>query len=192
MGDYFDTVVDVDATAEDAPRLAAEVLSWLVAEGIVEPEPSAPAFDIEGDGYAPGPQCGKAFRGDPDRALGLSLHVGRTVFDAGQGDPEAVTCPHCSARVELMDEDRDLDDEAWGLFAEAVQTWAGSEDPAPVRCPSCGTSAPVHRWIWADDHFAFGHLGFAFWNWDALRPEFVAELTRRLGGHRSVELEGKL
>ncbi|MFF4951702.1 hypothetical protein [Streptomyces chattanoogensis] len=70
----------------------------------MEPEPGAPAFGIGGDGSAPGPQCGKAFRGDPEAVTGR---------------------------------------------------------------------------------------GSKFWNWDALRPGFVAELTRRLGGHRTVELEGK-
>ncbi|GDY84963.1 hypothetical protein SAVCW2_41620 [Streptomyces avermitilis] len=35
MGDHFQTIVDLDASAGEAPELAARVIEWLVTEGIV-------------------------------------------------------------------------------------------------------------------------------------------------------------
>ncbi|MFJ7178051.1 hypothetical protein ACIQXA_16990 [Streptomyces massasporeus] len=35
MGDHFQTIVDLDASAADAERLAGRVVDWLVTEGIV-------------------------------------------------------------------------------------------------------------------------------------------------------------
>ena len=35
MGDYFQTVVDRDATEEEAPILGKGIHEWLVGEGIV-------------------------------------------------------------------------------------------------------------------------------------------------------------
>ncbi|MET7914844.1 hypothetical protein ABZU45_02680 [Streptomyces avermitilis] len=38
MGDHFQTIVDLDARAGEAPEFAARVVEWLVAEGIVPAE----------------------------------------------------------------------------------------------------------------------------------------------------------
>ncbi|MFI6768235.1 hypothetical protein [Streptomyces sp. NPDC050355] len=195
MGDYFQTIVDVDATAEDAARLGAKVVAWLVAEGIVEAEPSNCVLDGDGRGHAAGPRYGTAVHDDTYENGGLYVHVGRTMFDSGQGHPEAVTCPHCSARTELTlaDQPWEPDDEAWEPFRGAIRGWdEGDAEATKVGCRSCGRAAPVDRWRWKDDFFAFGHLGFTFWNWTNLRDAFVAEFSPRLGGHRTVELGGKL
>lgn len=52
-----------------------------------------------------------------------------------------------------------------------------------------GDGGPLDR---ENDYFAFGQLGFTFGNWTMLRDGCVAEFSRRLGGHRTVELGGKL
>ncbi|MFF4240319.1 hypothetical protein ACFYYL_30960 [Actinomadura geliboluensis] len=58
-------------------------------------------------------------------------------------------------------------------------------------CPTCERPVDPQAWQWADDYFALGHLGFTFWNWLPLRPDFIAALAARLG-HPLVHLEGKL
>lgn len=195
MGDWFRTIVDTEATPDEARGLAAGVLDWLIADGFVSAERTDCVLGADA-GHAPGTRYGEAVQ-DPDPALaalwsnGLHITVGRTVFDAGQGEPSAVTCPHCAAETPLVDAYWSPVEENWAPFGEAVAAWSEGDD-APVACPSCGRTAPVHTWHWAGDHFAFGHLGFTFWNWPALRPEFVADLSHRLGGHRTVLLEGKL
>ncbi|GAA2081622.1 hypothetical protein [Actinomadura alba] len=99
------------------------------------------------------------------------------------GRAPVVTCPHCAAEVELVDE-------AWEPFDEVLNGWAEGRD-AIIACPACAQPVEPTSWKWADDYFALGHLGFTFWNWPPLRPEFVAEFTHRLGGHRTVLLAGK-
>jgi hypothetical protein len=195
MGDWFQTIVDTDATPGEAQRLAANTLDWLIADGFIAAERTGCVLGADA-GHAPGRRYGEAVE-DPDPRLvsvqsnGLHVTVGRTIFDAGQGDPSAVTCPHCAAEITLVDEHRSLIEEKWARVSNALDSWADGHD-APVECPSCLRAAPVHTWLWADDYFAFGHLGFTFWNWARLRPDFLADFSRRLGGHRTVLLEGKL
>ncbi|SDK43245.1 hypothetical protein [Streptomyces indicus] len=195
MGDWFRTIVDTEATAEEAQELAAGLLDWLIADGYVVAERTDCVLGADA-GHAPGPRYAEAVV-EPDPGLaalwsnGLHITVERTVFDAGQGEPTAVTCPHCATEVPFVDERWMPVEGNWELFADAVHSWADGDDE-PVACPSCGRTAPVHTWRWADDYFAFGRLGFTFWNWPELRPEFLAEFSRRLGGHRTVLLEGKL
>ncbi|MFB6876516.1 hypothetical protein [Streptomyces sp. NPDC056323] len=45
---------------------------------------------------------------------------------------------------------------------------------------------------WEDDYYACGHLGFTFWGWAELTSDFTWEIGRKLGGHRTVLLAGKL
>lgn len=195
MGDWFQTIVDTEATPGEAQGLAANILDWLIGDGFVAAERTDCVLGADA-GHAPGPRYGAAVE-DPDPELvnvwsnGLHVSVGRTVFDAGQGEPSAVTCPHCATEIPLVDEPWSPIEERWAPFMEAMESWAEGHDE-PVACPSCGRTAPVHTWLWADDYFAFGHLGFTFWNWPTLRPEFVVDFARRLGGHRTVLLEGKL
>ncbi|MGX5189036.1 hypothetical protein ACWKT5_41645 [Streptomyces avermitilis] len=42
-----------------------------------------------------------------------------------------------------------------------------------------------------DDCFAFGHLGFEFWNWPEFTPGFRADIARLLDGHRTAYVWGK-
>ncbi|MBC9718722.1 hypothetical protein H9Y04_39970 [Streptomyces sp. TRM66268-LWL] len=195
MGDWFQTIVDTEATPQEAQGLATSVLDWLIADGFVSAERTDCVLGADA-GHAPGPRYGEAVEElDPHLinlwSNGLHVTVERTVFDAGQGEPSAVTCPHCAAELPLVDQYWSPIDENWDRFSDAVNSWPDGDDE-PVACPSCDRTAPVHTWIWADDCFAFGHLGLTFWNWPALRREFVADIARRLGGHRTVLLAGKL
>ncbi|NGN64786.1 hypothetical protein G5C51_12850 [Streptomyces sp. A7024] len=195
MGDWFQTIVVTDATPGEAQQLADNVLGWLIADGIVSAERTDCVLGSE-LGHPPGPRYAAAVEdADPELVKlwsnGLDIAVGRTVFDTGQGEPEAVTCPHCAAEVRLVDEGWQLIDEKWDHFRDAVHSWPEGEEE-PVACVSCGRSAAVHVWQWADDCFVFGHLGFTFWNWPTLRPGFVTDVAHRLGDHRIVLLEGKL
>lgn len=193
MGDRFQAIVDVQASAQEAGTLAADVRSWLISSGVVSAERTDCVLSAD-LGYPSGPGAdavvGLSGWSVPWQG-GLDITIGRTVFDAGQGDPMAVTCPHCSAVIDLLDEDFELSDEAWEPFREVVHGWGEGRDVI-VPCPACGRPVEPTFWKWADDYFVFAHLGFMFWNWPPLRPEFVAEFTRHLADHRTVLLEGKL
>ncbi|PWU51956.1 hypothetical protein DLJ46_03885 [Micromonospora globispora] len=98
MGDWFQVIAAPEATADEADRLAAEVLAWLVERGIVRPERTACVLG-EG-GHAPGPNWRVAVT-DPDAGLlglgthGLEVITGRTVFYSP--DLDSVACPYCGS-----------------------------------------------------------------------------------------------
>ncbi|MFD3379813.1 MULTISPECIES: hypothetical protein [unclassified Streptomyces] len=218
MGDHFQTVVDVDATADEARALAARVVEWLVAEGIVLGERTDCVLG-QPLGHPPGPNWQRAVEESPDWDPwdGLAVHTERTVFDSGQGGPESVTCPRCETTAplsgETYDEDyepsgegpageADLDPDSgegegeaensvWPRFAAAMGTWHET-GAATVDCPACARPVALTDWIWEDDHYAFGHLGLEFWNWPELRPDFIQDISRLLDGHRTVHVWGKL
>ncbi|MFI9533028.1 hypothetical protein ACIG56_07275 [Nocardia fusca] len=198
VGDWFQTIVDKDVSAQNAQALAANILDWLISSGVVVAERDDCVLGAE-SGHRPGPAVGAVVdsaAGDSSfRDLwtnGLAIVTERSVFDAGQGDPIAVSCPRCGTATRLVDDCYELIPEVWELFGSGIHAWAEGQDDAVVPCPSCAQQVEPTDWIWADDYFALGHLGFKFWNWPPFRPDFVAEFGRRLGDHRIALVEGKL
>lgn len=139
MGDHFQTIVDLDATEQDAAQLGAGLLDWLIADGIVSAERTDCVLDGDGYGNAPGPNYAKAVD-DPGPvelwSNGLHVATGRTVFDSGQGDAGAATCPLCATEIRLVDDTWCPVDGAWAPFAGKLGAWADGGEGA-VECPSC-------------------------------------------------------
>ncbi|TQF09917.1 hypothetical protein FJV41_42150 [Myxococcus llanfairpwllgwyngyllgogerychwyrndrobwllllantysiliogogogochensis] len=181
MGDSFQTIVDRDASADDAPRLAAEVRDWLVARRIIEQELTDCAL---GDsGHRPGPGHAAAVE-EPDeetgvlslQANGLQIEVGRTVFYTIGSE---LTCRACGAQFEPED--------GW---SEAVDDWYNGNDSAEFECPECGKPERLVEWS-GEFPWGFGNLGFKFWNWPPLSGRFIQEVAEMLG-HRIVLVRGDL
>jgi hypothetical protein len=183
MGDWFRTVVDRDASADEAARLADSIRDWLITEGIIAATPNAGCV-LGGNGYPPGPAFAKAVKVPPDHQFlglvtcGVAIVTCRTVFHAGQFGLN-VFCPQCEARS--------AGDELWN---QAVNEWFRAEGPGLLTCAQCGHTEPVAEWAY-DPPWGFGHLGFEFWNWPPLSRSFVDEVRRRLG-HRTVLVTGKM
>lgn len=193
MGDFFQTIVDLDAGPDDTDQLAHRAVRWLVAEGVVRADRTACVLG-QPLGHPPGPDWHRAVDADDaDRNPydGLAVHVGRTVFDGGQGEPEAVVCPRCAATTTFVTDSWELDDEIWRPFRDAMEDWHHT-GTAEVACPACARLVPLPEWTWADDYFTFGHLGFTFWNWPELTAGFEDGLSRALDGHRTRRVGGKL
>lgn len=130
---------------------------------------------------------------------GLSLITGRGFFDSGQGGFD-VACRACQEHTEMATvctyrhceryrstgrlANKALK-EAW---IAAIDEWWDAEAPVKLACPRCGHQEPLTDWI-HDPPQGYGWLGFKFWNWPALTPEFVAEVGRQLG-HRVVLVGG--
>lgn len=182
MSDGYQSIVDIEASEDEAPPLALAVLKWLQSEGIVSLESSDCVLG-EGYGYAPGPKYQKAV-GKLDPMLlqlqinGLKVIPKRTVFDAG-GAGFSLECPTCSTAFDEV--------AGWG---DSVGEWFEQSGTALLQCPKCHASNPVLKWK-HDPKYAFGNLGFEFWNWLPFTDTFIEQVRSRLG-HRIVIVNGCL
>lgn len=183
MGDWFQTIVDEEASAEKAETLANEIRDWLIDRGIIQTTMTDCVLGGNGRGYPPGPHFEQAISPGAHHHFlqlwtnGLHFVIGRTVFDSGQGET-TVLCPKCQTP-------RD-DHTQW---VDAIGEWYEGKT-ALLRCPHCNTSTPITEWKF-DPPWGFGNLGFTFWNWPPLKDEFVSELGERLN-HQIVIVKGKL
>lgn len=183
MGDWFQSIVDPEATEAEAPALADRVLRWLVDEQIVASERTDCVLSNRG-GYAPGPAYVKA-TGSPDahvlqlRANGLEVVSSHTVFHNG-GLGFEIVCAACGGRF----------DPPQGLWADAVSEWYDRAGQGMLACPGCSVSRPISEWQ-HDPPLGFGNLGLTFWNWSELIDEFVSAVGKRLGD-RVLLVVGKL
>jgi hypothetical protein len=169
LGDYFQTIADVEADAEEADELADAVVSWLLETGVVLSADCVSRNEVTTEG--------------------LVVLTGRNVFYSMTGENE-ITCPHCG---QVTASDCDDDDRPIGVWQDLLDTigvwYDGRRGDRP--CPSCDNSVELNDWIWSPP-WGFGYLGFTFWNWgEPLRPQFKAEVSHRLG-HRTVYPHGKL
>ncbi|MEU9705812.1 hypothetical protein [Streptomyces sp. NPDC047981] len=191
MGSYFQTVVDLDATQADAHALAGSGLDWLVTEGIVRAELTDCVLGAP-SGHPPGPAWAMAVgQEDWEPSDGLRIETSRTVFNCGQGEPMFAVCPYCAARVDFYTARLEEIEGAWEPFGEAISAWSDTGSAA-VACLRCRRRGDLTVWTWSDDYFAFGYLGFEFWDWPDFSPGFLEGLSRALGGHRTVLMEGKV
>ena len=172
MSDNIVWIVDEDASADEAPALAARVREWLVAERIVAPGPgeiedgtlllrrgdAAPAWDTF--------PC--EWRITP---CGLEVSVGRRVFHTGGNGIDGIGCPACGAV-------HGADDLPW---SDAVEAWLREEGDDAMACGTCGARRGIAEWAF-EMPWGFGHLAFGFWNWPV--GERLRDEVARLTGHR--------
>ncbi len=183
MGDWFQSIVDTEATEIEAPSLADRVLRWLIDEQIVASELTDCVLSEPG-GYGPGPAYVKA-TGVPDdltlrlRTNGMEVVSTRTVFHNG-GIGFKLVCSACGSRTEPKR----------GWWADAAGEWYARAGPGMLKCPACQVSKPVTEWQ-HDPQLGYGNLGFTFWNWPKLTDDSVASVGKLLG-HRVLHMGGKL
>lgn len=179
MGDYFDIIVDEEATEEEAPALGTSVVEWLISEGIISGEMTDNVLGSD-LGYPPGPNSDKA-GGEkvPDyRTNGMELITGRTVFHSVDREINLI-CSECGTCFQPPDE--------WG---DAIGEWYDRTGSGLLACVHCGRKKPITEWR-HEPPWAFGNLGFKFWNWPALTESFIQQVSQRLG-HKVVHVCGKL
>jgi hypothetical protein len=183
MGDWFQSIVDLEATEDEAEILARDIIDWLVSEKIIDEESCDCVLGENSYGYPPGinwPAIVKEYFSSFLELLtnGLNISIGRKVFHSGQG-PVSIACPNCN-----MEGARDRD---WG---DAISEWYTRSGEGIVTCTSCGRATSITKWdfqpVWG-----FAELGFEFWNWPPLKQSFIDELSHRLG-HNILFIDGKL
>jgi len=194
MGDYFQNVVDVDATDEEAGRLGERLLRWLVESGIVVGTPSDNVLGAE-MGYGPGPRCSEAVTARDDGMLtlwtnGLHLIDHRHIYDCGQEGVGPVVCPWCGERDVLENYETHSMSDRWEDLSAAFGRWLDGGD-GELACLHCRRIVKLKDWRWEEPVYAFGSLGVRIWNWPPLKEGFLADVARVLS-HRVVVNGGKL
>ncbi len=178
MGDYFQTIVDVDCLDEaEAVSLGRRVIERLIERGIVGREP-ADRPHVPDHGHPPGPRFAGALAAslsDDEERLVRTLQMNvaeviahRSVHHGGQGDVELI-CPRCDARQEPPSDWRD-----------AVAEWYEERGPGALARGACGERTPVTEYR-HDPPYGFSCLGIAFWNWPPLSHAFVQQVGELLG-----------
>ena len=192
MGDNSQIIVDTDAGLKDAEELAVVVREWLVTEEIIDADPGDSVREHIG-GHRLGPNYPSVIEPNSDRAqiswengvsaarrvdcIGgrLEFLIGRRVFDAGGNGIEL----HCESCEEILVNEQVFDAHPRG-YMDAVGRWFDGDDRVSFPCPSCGKDRLLTEWR-GPFPWAFGYLGFQFWNWPPLSREFVQRLTQKLG-----------
>ncbi|WP_240967612.1 hypothetical protein [Streptomyces composti] len=94
-------------------------------------------------------------------------------------------------RTDFFTETWDPMDGADDAFLDAMTTWHETGE-ATVTCPHCTTPSALPAWTWADDFYAFAHLGFELWNWPEFSSRFLTDFAQVLDGYRVVRVWGEL
>ncbi|GAA4897553.1 hypothetical protein LX16_1099 [Stackebrandtia albiflava] len=193
MGDWFQSITDLDAEVDEAGPLAESITAWLVSVTVISAERTDCVLGAD-LGHPPGPG-GSAVVEEPDllpwgsRTNGVSIHIGRKVFTTVDEDSRLV-CPGCHRVGEWRDARGDESAQA-ARFSEVLTDWLGGGG-SRLDCLGCGLASRLNDWRWSGTPWAFAALGLTFWNWPSLRPDFVTEFGHRLGGHRIRSVSGKL
>ncbi|MEU3552771.1 hypothetical protein [Streptomyces fragilis] len=196
MRKRYQTLVDLDATAEDRAASADRGLRWLVEQGVVRPETVArEAFRRCGE-HPPGERWHTAVApSDGEPGDGVTVVAVGCVFDGGPlREPEQAWCPHCAGRLHLLPTEGRAGPggrQPWDRVKDAIDTWVDT-GRAVLACGHCGRDGDLTAWTWEGNYFAFAHLGFEFWDWPELRDSFVEEFARVLDGHRLTVVRGSV
>jgi hypothetical protein len=186
VGTWIQTVVDIDATSDEAMPLGQAIVGWLVERDVVKAASTSRATHIAGPRS---PSIVVAALEIYERDL--SVHEFQVVAERRfhfSGSPEQITCPHCTA-VTIFPYDCGNDPE-WDRVSEAFTPWIDDGVEEPYLCLMCRKHSGLNDLQWKPS-WAFGCLAFEFWDWPMLTDDFVSELSARLN-HRTVFTRWKM
>jgi hypothetical protein len=100
----------------------------------------------------------------------VAIESARQVYTA-MGNSEDFVCAQCGG--ELRDD-----------LGELIEEWLDVAEPH-ATCTSCGWTAALGDWPSEHPPALVGGPAITFYRWPLFKPEFVADLTARLGGGRT-------
>lgn len=177
MSDNSQVVVRLDVPGGDEQEpIVASVRNWLLSTEVIAPFAPKPTWREEfgRTDFSPGPRWRDAVDEVHGAVFETLWHNGvdlRASVDycSAMANTEPWNCGSCGAEFE----DQDL-----------LGDWVDTHVEPTVRCTTCGWSAPLGDWPCKFPAVLVGAPIVEFHNWHPLRPDFVSELTRRVGGDR--------
>ncbi len=168
MSTSIDYVVDVEASLDEAPPLAEQVVKELIQREIVLPTPQIHEYLDGGPRYATGPNVTEVAHHNDCFPCGLDIEIGRAVISPGENGLSSLACPSCNAEYSPDDID----------WASAVGEWYAKETTGQLTCAQCGHDPGIVDWRF-EPTWGFGNLVFKFTEW-FLTDEFVEDLSSQL------------
>lgn len=167
MSDYTISLVPKVSRYVFDEVVVNDILKWLVSKDIVKAELSDCILGNLGYALSDGAQyivSEPQFLPYQLDTNGLEITTERTVFDTGQNGIDRIICPNCTENI--VDNEWDLDSWCQGFTNNLL-------------CPICGTESEIQQYVF-EPQWGFSNLGFTFWNWPELKPEFIVELQEKL------------
>lgn len=166
MSDSFITVVPELVSLDKAKVLGKLVLDNLVKNRIVEKIKTD--CILGGTGHAPSTGYQLALAEKHERKLfpainGLEVITERSIFENGGNGLDALVCPLCDVNNIKTN------------WHEAIGEWYNNTGNGLHYCSNCKSKVPIVSYHFVPT-WAFGALGFKFWNWPTLNEEFVNDI----------------
>ncbi len=178
MGDTYGNIVFVSVDTASAKTIADKVIQHLVDRKVISGSLTDCVLGAK-NGYPPAENYWLALEdashGTPNDGVEVIVEK-RVFFSAGV---DTINCPGCN---------EDIVDSDWG---SALDEWMNETGNDKIICPGCSQAYSITQYKF-DPNWAFGNLGFTFWNWSSeFKEDFVKELEA-LTGHRIELVYGKL
>jgi hypothetical protein len=196
MGTYFEMLVDVEATVEEAEAVSLAVLGRFRELGLITGEANDECALGE-QGYPPGPavadlykvQKGE-FRFWESSLSGVAPRMGRNFNPWALGPVHhGFKCPKCAVESDLFS------DTFGDIIGNAIGEWWDQSGPGLVVCPRCGKALSITEWQCLPP-LGFGNLSFVFWQWPPLdSPSWALDIAGVFGGisgHTIVRTYGRI
>lgn len=195
MSNWYQAILDTEASPDKAAFLALRVTTRLVGDGVIEPGAALDDTDDRDSAeYVPGPRFAEA-SGEILRNLGRSgameVHLRPWVNDYGIAGLELASCSICGTRFDQNCFD-DMEQLKHGFSSAGAQFQSGRDRPI-VGCPVCKAELEAQHWR-TRPHLGFCHLAFTFWNWPPFE-DWTEDVPGRIGGclgHELVLTYGRL
>lgn len=170
MTTSIDTIVDIEATLDEAPALGERIVAVLLAQEVISPVREVHEYLGTGAEYAAGARVRFAVDAINDCfGSGMNIQIGRSLYWPGELGLESITCPRCNHFHEPNDVD----------WASAAIAWSNQEGSDLLTCLRCAREVSISSWRF-EPAWGFGNLAFEFKEW-FLKEEFVKQIGDALG-----------
>ena len=166
MSVHYHILVPDKVPEKEANNVATLVINYLIERKIIHSTKTDCVFRDE-LGYPPAENYADVVHHAQDNFYrmnpnGVSVTLKRSVFHAS--DLEAILCPKCGNNI--------LDLE----WSDAVSKWYNNEKDHWIACSRCKDINPITDYEFQPT-WAFGYLGFQFYNWGVdVKESFIKEL----------------